>query len=145
MTKIKERIQRVINNHQLTCEHTSKYFYILRGFAPLMNNIDIPVNHNDKALPLNENRYILEEEIDQVRNEDFEGFDVWTITFNFFEDKLLNAQNELVVLKNLTLPVRFKNLNIFNENNALIGVCDSLDLDNTQRLNVLKTEGLLTL
>ncbi|AMC93096.1 hypothetical protein AOC36_03620 [Erysipelothrix larvae] len=140
---MKDRIRRVINNHQLSCEHTSKYYYILRGFKPLMGAVEIPVKPYADSLDPKENRYILEEDLPNHDAHEFEGFDVWTVTFNLFDDKILDENGQLVDLNPLTLPVRFKNLNIFNEINPLTGIVDNLELDNDDRLDYLKAIGFL--
>lgn len=136
---MQERINRVIDNHQLSCHFTDKYLYIFRGFCPLMNQITVPVKHEAKDLEKKENRYILEEELDNYNLEEYDDYKIFMVTFNFFDMKVLNCDGELINYE----TTDFSNINVFNANNPLIGVTKALDLSNSDRLEYLKQQGIL--
>lgn len=154
-----ERINRVINNHQFTCQHTSHYLFILKGFEPLLNNIELNVKGYSKTLLSNhdnlwityEDAYILNEnEWDQVKEN---NYDIWVVDFNFFDQshialtrssshEIISKDDDVIWVnyKEIKSLTRFKTLNIFNGVNPLIGVVsDPKDSwNNTKRFNLLK-------
>lgn len=133
---MKERIKRVINNHQMSCQINQQNLYILRGFKPIVDNIDIPVVKFDGETNTKDNRYILEED---WNGEKLEGFVPVVVNFNFFEGGLLNENGTVNSVK----PLDVETLNVFNTNNPLIGVVDDLEMSDSQRLDYLKSIHIL--
>ncbi|CAM3620632.1 hypothetical protein ERUR111494_03560 [Erysipelothrix urinaevulpis] len=133
---MQERINRVINNHQLSCQDSNNYFYVLRGFKGFIDTISIPVKKQNNTLENFTNYYCLEEDWNR---EEIPGLITVTVTFNFFDDKLLDETLDLVPF----LPLSLENINIFNSNNPLIGVSEDLDMTNEQRLMFLQSINLI--
>lgn len=154
-----ERINRVINNHQFTCQHTSHYLFILKGFETILNSITLNVNEYSESL-LNsqvnlwisyESAYILDNS--QVNEIAENNYDVWVVDFNFFEGTHIAISQSIshetytsiedafwVKYKDIENFTRYKTLSIFNELNPLIGVVDNPKetWTNTMRLELLK-------
>lgn len=131
-----ERIQRVVNNHQLSCQHTDKYFYILRGFKDFIDEIDFPVKHDSDKLNKLSNRYILEEELESFDENRFDGFKLIEVLFNFFEDNEVYIDKEFKKLKPLNLKIH-DTIHIFNQIDQLTDISDQ-NLDNDMRLQLAK-------
>lgn len=131
-----ERIKRVINNHQLSCQDNNHYFYILRGFKPIINNVEIPVSHLSDEIENNKNYYVLEED---WNHEELPERITMNVDFNFFNNGLLNEKGEIVE----TSPSKYDSLNIFNTVNPLIGVHENLELNDKEKLEYLKEINIL--
>ncbi len=136
------RIQRVINNHQLSCHHTDRYFYVLRGFDSFIKNIKMPMNHDSKELNSLANRYILESELEDFDISRFEGFKIIEIVFNLFEDNHVYEDEVFKKVEQLEMNTD-ETIHIFNQINQLKDVSDA-QLNNQERLelahNLLKRE-----
>lgn len=130
------RIERVINNHQLSCQANDKYFYILRGFSDFMDWVKIPVKRFDVASSLNENRYILEEDIDKNTNLSLDDFKYVEVVFNFFTDNQVYKDDKILRLDNLDMEIS-ERICIFHQINQLDGI-SKLELTNKERLEFLK-------
>lgn len=128
-----ERIQRVINNHQLSCHHTRRYFYILRGFEPFMDNIVVPLEHDAPELRKEYNRYILEEELEGFDKSRFEGYTLIEVVFNFFENNYMYNGKDFIKLEPLDLDIH-DTLCVFNTHDALGEFVEHDPMDNNQRL-----------
>lgn len=129
-----ERIQRVVNNHQLSCHHRDKYFYILRGFKDFIDEIDFPVKHDSDELSNLSNRYILEEELESFDESRFKGFKLIEVVFNLFEENEVYKDDEFKTLEPLDLKIH-DTVHIFNQIDQLTDVSDQV-LDNTMRLKL---------
>lgn len=154
-----ERINRVINNHQFTCQHTSHYLFVLKGFEPLLNSISLNVQKLDLSkLSSHTNFWITYEESfnlddgiwSSIRGE---NYDIWIVDFNFFINSFIalhpsnahihqGSDNGVLWVNyhdNDNLTSR-KTLSIFNTNNPLIGVLSDSKkvVDNNERLNIIK-------
>lgn len=129
---MRERIKRVINNHQMSCQINQQNLYILRGFKPILENVVIPVVKFNGDTHTKDNRYILEEDWD---GEKLEGFVPIVVNFNFFEGGLLQENGTV----NSTETLDYETLNVFNTNNPLIGVVEDLEMSDSQRLDYLKS------
>lgn len=157
---IAERINRVINNHQFTCQHRSHYLFILKGFEPLMSDFDINVKPLElENLPSKTNYYITYENaflLDKAIWNDLEyhNYDLWIVDFNLFDNAHL-ANNEQHLSYNFIETLddyalvkyndsdnfsKAKILSIFNTINPLIGIVENPKekLNNTQRIAILK-------
>lgn len=129
---MQERITRVIQNHLMSCQNIGKYFYILRGFDYIKDRITIPLIHYDEKHQTRDALYIFEEELDNIKIEDYDDYEIISVTFNFFKEGLLQKDKSYVELK----PLKFKvdrEINIFNTINPLIGVVSDLDMDDAGR------------
>ena len=137
-----ERIQRVVNNHQLSCHHTDRYFYILRGFKDFIDMIELPVAHDSSDLKNTMNRYILEEELDDFDVSRFDGYKLVEVVFNLFEDNQVLNHNDYITLEPLPFEVSDK-LCIFNQIDQLKDISQET-LDNAARyqlaIDTLKEE-----
>ena len=131
-----ERIKRVINNHQLSCQDSNNYLYVLRGFKPIINNIEIPVSHLSDEIENNKNYYALEED---WNHEELPERITMNVDFNFFNNGLLNEKGEIVEIS----PSKYDSLNIFNTVNPLIGVHENLELNDNEKLEYLKEINIL--
>lgn len=131
-----ERIKRVINNHQLSCQDNNNYLYVLRGFKPIINNIEIPVSHLNDKIEDKKNYYVLEED---WNNKEFPERITMNVNFNFFNNGLLNEKGEIVE----TSPSNYDSLNIFNTLNPLIGVHENLKLNDKEKIEYLKEINIL--
>lgn len=127
---INERITRVINNHQLSCQNTNRNLYILVGFDPFIDSVDLPIKPLASDISDNENAYVLEKDFKQVKEDDFV---LVYVIFNFFEGGTLD---ESWKLQKLDLN-DFEKIFIFNQNNPLSGVVDN-DLDDDSRIQYIK-------
>lgn len=153
-----ERINRVINNHQFTCQHRSHYLFVLRGFEPILKNIKLNVLPLDLTnLSNGTNYWISYEEAFELDLKVWEKlknnqYDIWIVNFNFFEETYfaLNASNshlssikysniDWVTYKDNPNLLERKSLNVFNSNNPLIGVVSDskTHLNNEQRLELI--------
>ena len=132
-----KRIQLVVNNHQLSCHHTDKYFYILRGFKDYIDHIPFPVQHDSDNLDKMKNRYILEEELSDFDKSRFEGYKIVELIFNFFEDNKVLKDGHIVSLTPLDLDVIDK-VHIFNQIDQLKDVTDE-KLNDAERLEYLNS------
>lgn len=127
---INERITRVINNHQLSCQNTNRNLYILVGFDPFIDSVDLPIKPLTSDIRDNENAYVLEKDFKQVKEDDFV---LVYVIFNFFEGGTLD---ESWKLQKLDLN-DFEKIFIFNQTNPLSGVVDN-DLDDDSRIQYIK-------
>lgn len=127
---INERITRVINNHQLSCQNTNRNLYILVGFDPFIDSVDLPIKPLASDINDNENAYVLEKDFKQVKEDDFV---LVYVIFNFFEGGTLD---ESWKLQKLDLN-DFEKIFIFNQTNPLSGVVDN-DLDDDSRIQYIK-------
>jgi len=127
---INERITRVINNHQLSCQNTNRNLYILVGFDPFIDSVDLPIKPLTSDISDNENAYVLEKDFKQVKEDDFV---LVYVIFNFFEGGTLD---ESWKLQKLDLN-DFEKIFIFNQTNPLSGVVDN-DLDDDSRIQYIK-------
>ncbi|NMB17981.1 MAG: hypothetical protein GX984_00795 [Erysipelothrix sp.] len=127
---INERITRVINNHQLSCQNTNRNLYILVGFDPFIDSVDLPIKPLASDISDNENAYVLEKDFKQVKEDDFV---LVYVIFNFFEGGTLD---ESWKLQKLDLN-DFEKIFIFNQTNPLSGVVDN-DLDDDSRIQYIK-------
>lgn len=137
---LQERINRVINNHQLSCQHTNHYLYILKGFNAILPQFTVPVEALDKTqLAALKNFYITYEEaldLDEavIRELKERKYDLWIVDFNWFNKVYLTREDNLHVLAKwkvngenyIAYPVldwqeTRKTISIFNTNNPSIG------------------------
>lgn len=154
-----ERINRVINNHQFTCQHRSHYLFVLKGFEPLLRTLNLNVEHLDvKFLYTHKNFFITYEEAFELKDTEWktikdESYDIWIVDFNFFDSahialnqskshaSIINDHDILWVTyhDNPNLLIR-KTLNIFNTINPLIGIVKDFSnlKTNQQRYDFLK-------
>ncbi len=138
MDLMRDRIKRVMDNHQMSCQITIRNLYVLKGFAPVIDNIDFPVSKLDGDLSGRSNKYILEEDWD---GQEVDGFIPIEVFFNFFENGILNDKGEIVGYE----PTDKKPIYIFNTNNALTGLVDDLTWDDSKRLDYLKSIDMVKL
>lgn len=131
-----ERIQLVVNNHQMSCHHVDKYFYVLRGFKDFIDDIDFPVAHDSKDLNKLKNRYILEEELNDFDMSRFDGFKIVEVIFNFFDNNKVYKDHKFVELKPLDLETK-RPIHIFNQIDQLTDVSHEV-MDNETRLQFAK-------
>lgn len=127
---INERITRVINNHQLSCQNINRNLYILVGFDPFIDSVDLPIKPLTSDISDNENAYVLEKDFKQVKEDDFV---LVYVIFNFFEGGTLD---ESWKLQKLDLN-DFEKIFIFNQTNPLSGIVDN-DLDDDSRIQYIK-------
>lgn len=156
---LQERIDRTINNHQLSCEHLQHYLFILKGFSDVLDSQSVPLEHfNETFVETHTNYYLTFEEalsldaktIDALKDH---HYDIWTVSFNLFKHGFLSKtrdgdfetveplQNRFLV--NYRQPDWFearKTISIFNTINPLIGLVDdpNLDLDNDALFDLYK-------
>lgn len=153
---LQERINRVINNHQMSCEHRSHYLYILKGFNVVLDRFTVPVDNLDvNRIEEQKNFYIKYEEamtlgdgiIERLKDN---KYDMWVVEFNLFEggylakrvltDYLDSTPLDdlfLVTYPELTWVESHKSIAIFNTDNPLKGIDDD-SLDNRARLELFK-------
>lgn len=154
---LQERINRVINNHQMSCEHRSHYLYILKGFNVVLDRFTVPVDNLDiNRIEEQKNFYLKYEEamtlgdgiIQRLKDNDY---DIWIVDFNLFKDGYLSKRvltdytdsrplNDLFLVNypELTWVKAHKVIAIFNTDNPLQGISDH-DIDNEERLNLFKS------
>lgn len=127
---INERITRVINNHQLSCQNTNRNLYILVGFDPFIDFVDLPIKPLTSDIRDNENAYILNGDLDKVNRDDFV---LVYVIFNFFEegtlDRFWNLQNPELS--------DFEKVFVFNQIDPLNGVVEGY-LDDESRIQYIK-------
>lgn len=138
---IQSRINRVINNHQMSCAHNENYLYILKGFEDVLNKYSVPIEKIQFGeLKPNTNYYILYEEaynhldrLEKILRE--HKLSVWTVEFNlvpnyFIANSENNGYKEILPIDSLYL-VTYKEIQglnpnhkicIFNQINPLIGI-----------------------
>lgn len=154
-----DRINRVINNHQFTCQHRSHYLFVLKGFEPIIDFITLNVaKYASEQLSTQTNYWMTFEESNTLNADDWSllrefGYDIWIVEFNFFTDKYIamvdssshkNSEKKDGILwvdyhDNENIESR-KTLSIFNTNNPLIGVLnDSKQIvSNSERWEIIK-------
>ncbi|QIK85277.1 hypothetical protein G7061_01005 [Erysipelothrix sp. HDW6B] len=154
---LQERINRVINNHQLSCGHTNHYIFILKGFTHVLKKYSVPVKDLDVVkIPTKTNFYITYEDA-MTLGDGFVSalieheYDPWIVDFNFFEGGYLAdidsvdytnrkplANMLLVNYPEISWAPERKTIHIFNTNNPLIGIVDDPDTPRTNedRLNI---------
>lgn len=156
------RINRVINNHQFTCQHRSHYLFVLKGFEPILDTISLNVERLDgKKLSLNTNFWITYEEGFELSNDDWNAikdheYDVWIVDFNFFENSYFalnkNTSHEVinhfdnilwVNYKPLEWVLERKTIHIFNTLNPLIGIIKDFDKYQTNEARLKLLEELI--
>ncbi len=158
-----ERINRVINNHQFTCQHRSHYLFVLRGFEPILENITLNVLPLDQSnLSNGTNYWITYEDAFDIETTVWDAlkaneYDIWIVNFNFFDgvyfasvpshSHLTSNQSqdvEWVTYKDNPHLLERKTLNVFNTNNPLIGIVPDIKshLSNEQRLELLPVVNL---
>lgn len=159
---IEERINRVINNHQFTCQHRSHYLFILKGFDSVLPKMNLNVlPYNEKELTSHQNFAILFEDAYRLSDESWKtildnNYDIWVVDFNLFKDGYLSISSSiahsdsknlkegyfLVNYHELSDSIKFKVLPIFNTLNPLIGITDDpkIELTDAERLSLLEIE-----
>lgn len=157
---IVERINRVINNHQFTCQHRSHYLFILKGFNAVLPTMNLNVlPYNEAHLNSHQNFAILYEDaynLSQISWESVQAneYDIWVVDFNLFRNGYLsssvsNAHSQSDYLKDgfsivdyhdLPDSIKYKTLPIFNTLNPLIGITNDpkVGLSDSQRLELLE-------
>lgn len=147
-----DRINRVINNHQFTCEHRSHYLFVLKGFTPIIDSLTLDLKAYDVSLiPSKENMFITYEDAYLLETDAWATlgeakYDIWIVDFNFFIDThastIASASYAASVQDgdhfwvryhdNAHLAVR-KTLSVFNTINPLIGIVSDFNrLDTNQ-------------
>lgn len=153
---LQDRITRVINNHQMSCAHTSHYLYVLKGFEKVLHDYTVPVEFFNKDLiESKKNMAILYEDATSLSDEVVEllrkyDYDIWIIDFNFFDDGYIATKesrchathtefqdNLLVTYKPISWTLERKTLNIFNTINPLRGLNVDENLNDVQRYQLL--------
>lgn len=138
---LQERINRVINNHQLSCGHTDHYLYVLQGFTPVLEHYTVPVDPFDASLLKTKvNMYVTFEEAllfepSQIQALRDQEYDLWIVAFNFFPHVFISntsasdyasieRHEDVYVVTYPELPwvETRKTISIFNTMNPLIGV-----------------------
>lgn len=154
---LQERINRVINNHQMSCEHRSHYLYILKGFNVVLDRFTVPVENLDiNRIEEQKNFYIKYEEamtlgdgiIKRLKDN---NYDIWIVEFNLFEGaylakRVLSDYLEatplddfyLVQYPDLSWVETHKTIAIFNTDNPLKGISD-MPLDSDARIDLFKS------
>ncbi|QIK69148.1 hypothetical protein G7062_02100 [Erysipelothrix sp. HDW6C] len=153
---LQERLNRVVNNHQMTCEHTNHYIYILKGFSKLKDRLSVPVDAFDAShITQKKNMAITYEDALNFKTEIIHSlldnaYDPWVVDFNFFLDGYLAATDAyptaiplndgfLVTYPPLDWVPDRKTLFVFNQVDPLreFGVTEALD--NQERYELLQT------
>lgn len=149
---LQERINRVINNHQLSCGHTSHYIFVLKGFTDVLSHFSVPVDSLDVfKIHTKKNFYITYEEalslgegiINELKENDY---DPWVVDFNWFKDGYISNQTipeytsskkwhhqYFVSYPSLDFVPPHKFISIFNTTNPLTGITDVKEMDNEER------------
>lgn len=131
---MQERITRVIQNHYMSCQNIGKYLYVLRGFGFIKERVSVPkplIHYNEKHQE-RDALYIFEEELDNINIQDYNDYEIISVTFNLFDEGLLQKDKSYIAVKPLDFKVDVE-LNIFNTINPLIGVVSDLELDDAAR------------
>lgn len=131
---MQERITRVIQNHYMSCQNIGKYLYVLRGFDFIKERVSVPkplIHYNEKHQE-RDALYIFEEELDNINIQDYNDYEIISVTFNLFDEGLLQKDKSYIAVKPLNFKVDVE-LNIFNTINPLIGVVSDLELDDAAR------------
>ena len=156
-----DRINRVINNHQFTCEHRSHYLFVLKGFDPVMAKLNLDLEAYDfRHIAMKANMFVTYEEAflfetDVWSSLSSANYDIWIVDFNWFEGvyastKLTSAyltstqedNHYWVSYKNIDHLTLRKTITIFNTINPLIGIVTDLERlnSNSKRYDYLMQE-----
>ena len=136
-----ERINRVINNHQFTCQHLSHYLFVLKGFDAFIDKISINVKKFDSTdLGSRKNYYLTYSEallLDDKTVQELKdnNYDVWIVDFNLIPNTWIVKENDELKFIDSFDPLDFveerKTLSIFNTTNSLTGIVDDPNTERT--------------
>ena len=126
---LQERINRVMNNHQYSCQHPGNYLFILKNFDDVLKTHTVPAAHLDpKLLHKKGNMYLTYDEsldLDPQIIEDIKKYSyrVWILDFNLFpkDDTVVEVQPDWYEAR--------KTISVFNTINPLIGIVEDPNAD----------------
>lgn len=152
---LQERINRVINNHQMSCQRDGSFLYILKGFNIVLDTFKVPVANLDSMnIHFGNNYYIKYEEamslgdgiISALKEQ---GFQFCIVNFNLFSTgylskRVLTDHQDAVPLEPYYLVSypklkwldTYEAINIFNSDNPIKDISSS-ELSDAQRLDWL--------
>lgn len=138
-----DRINRVINNHQFTCEHRSHYLFVLKGFDAFIDKIKLNVEsfnpeelhtHKNFAITYHDALSLSSDIVNTIHNE---SYDVWIVDYNFIPNKWLIKDDNGIDFVESFEPLSFaeerKTLPVFNTSNSLIGIVSNPDTERSDQ------------